>query len=143
MADIFHDFPIQASPQAVFQAMSSPEGLSTWWPKEASGIPEEGNLYELHFGPGYTWQARVRRCVPEQAFELEIITSDPDWSDTRVGFELTSKMEHTHVHFYNKGWPEKNGHYRQSSYCWAMYLRLLKRYVEVGEVVPYEARLEA
>lgn len=76
-------------------------------PKEASGIPEEGNLYELHFGSGYTWQARVCRCVPEQAFELEIITSDPDWSDTRVGFELTSKKEHTHVHFYNKGWPEK------------------------------------
>jgi len=30
-----------------------------------------------------------------------------------------------------------------SCYCWAMYLRLLARHVERGEVVPYEARLDA
>ena len=36
-----------------------------------------------------------------------------------------------------------NAHYRTSAFCWAMYLRLLKKYVETGEVVPYERRLEA
>ena len=35
----------------------------------------------------------------------------------------------------------KNDHYKISSYCWAMYLRILKRYVESGEEVPYENRL--
>jgi hypothetical protein len=35
-----------------------------------------------------------------------------------------------------------SAHYRTSSFCWAMYLRLLKRYVEHGEVVPYEKRLD-
>ncbi|MCH8956850.1 SRPBCC domain-containing protein, partial [candidate division KSB1 bacterium] len=37
---------------------------------------------------------------------------------------------------------EANEHYRVSCYCWAMYLRLLKRYVEHGETVPYEDRLD-
>jgi hypothetical protein len=30
----------------------------------------------------------------------------------------------------------------ESSYCWAMYLRLLRRNVEAGEVVPYAQRLD-
>jgi uncharacterized protein YndB with AHSA1/START domain len=29
------------------------------------------------------------------------------------------------------------------AYDWAMYLRILRRFLEHGEVVPYEARLEA
>jgi uncharacterized protein YndB with AHSA1/START domain len=30
-----------------------------------------------------------------------------------------------------------------SCYCWAMYLRVLRRYLEHGERVPYEGRLDA
>jgi hypothetical protein len=33
-------------------------------------------------------------------------------------------------------------HYRISCYCWAMYLRILKRYLEHGEQVPYAKRLD-
>ena len=49
----------------------------------------------------------------------------------------------TQVRFHHVGWPEPSEHYRISCFCWAMYLRLLKRYVEKGERVPYEARLDA
>ncbi len=33
-------------------------------------------------------------------------------------------------------------HYRISCYCWAMYLRILKRYLEHGETVQYARRLD-
>jgi len=48
----------------------------------------------------------------------------------------------TQVHFHHTGWPDADDHYRVSCYCWAMYLRLLKRYLEHDEVVPYEDRLD-
>jgi hypothetical protein len=48
----------------------------------------------------------------------------------------------TAVNFYHTGWPQKNEHYKISSYCWAMYLRILKRHLEYGESVPYEKRLQ-
>jgi uncharacterized protein YndB with AHSA1/START domain len=35
-----------------------------------------------------------------------------------------------------------DAHYRVSCYCWAMYLRILKRYLEHGETVPYAKRLD-
>ncbi len=48
----------------------------------------------------------------------------------------------TQVRFSHSGWADANDHYHTSCFCWAMYLRILKRYVEHGELVPYEKRLE-
>jgi hypothetical protein len=59
-----------------------------------------------------------------------------------VGFELEEAGGETQVRFHHLGWPAANDHYRISCYCWAMYLRILKRYLEYGELVPYEKRLE-
>jgi len=59
MADIVHYFPIKASAAQVFQAISTPRGLSTWWTKSSAGEPVEGAEYELGFGPEYEWRAVV------------------------------------------------------------------------------------
>ncbi len=142
MADIFHDFPINASRQKVFQAIATPAGLDSWWTKRAAGEPVEGAEYELWFGPDYDWRAVVSRCVPDSEFEFHMIVAMDDWRNARVGFRLEEQDGVTHIRFHHTGWPEVSEHYRISSFCWAMYLRLLKRYVEFGEVVPYEERLD-
>ena len=142
MPDIFHHFPIKASQRSVFQAVSTPRGLDCWWTKTASGEPLEGSEYKLGFGPGYDWRAKVIRCLPDTSFELQLTQADVDWQNTRVGFALTEKDGVTDVSFHHLGWPEGNEHYRISCYCWAMYLRVLKRYLEFGEVVDYEQRLD-
>ena len=143
MADIFHHFPIKASTQPIFQAVSTPTGLDSWWTKRSSGRPEDGAEYKLWFGPAYDWDAVVSRCLPGREFELEMMKAQDDWRGTRVGFFLEENEGVTQVRFHHSGWPESNEHYRVSCYCWAMYLRLLKRYVEHGEVVRYEERLDA
>jgi len=143
MPDIFHDFPIRASAAKVFSAIATPAGLDAWWTKTSSGQPAAGTTYELGFGPNYNWRAVVSRCTPNAEFELQITSADADWTGTRVGFALAEKNGTTQVRFHHTGWPQENDHYRISCFCWAMYLRLLKRYVETGEIVPYEKRLDA
>jgi len=143
MADIVQDFTIKAPRHKVFQAISTPAGLDAWWTKNSSGTPAKGEEFELGFGPGYDWHAIVNRCIPDAEFELEITDAHEDWEDTLVGFLLEETGGITKVHFHHTGWPESNEHYRVSCYCWPMYLRLLKRYVEHGEVVPYDDRLDA
>ncbi|MDX2194009.1 MAG: SRPBCC domain-containing protein [Gemmatimonadales bacterium] len=143
MPDILHDLPIRAARAAVFEAIGTPAGLDRWWTLRASGWPAEGQVIVLDFGPGYEWQARVTRYVAEAEFELEVTRADADWVGTRVGFTLSHATGTTTLHFRHTGWREANAHYRITSYCWAMYLRLLARCVERGEVVPYELRLEA
>lgn len=142
MPDIVHDFPIQAPRLQVFRAVSTPSGLDSWWTKRASGEAKEGAEFELWFGPEYDWRAVVSRYLPDKEFELKLTSADEDWQGTRVGFLLEEKDDVTQVRFYHRGWPEENDHYRGSCYCWAMYLRLLKRYVETGELVQYDKRLD-
>ncbi len=142
MADILHDFPIHATAKQVFEAVSTPEGLDSWWTIRSSGTPALGAEYHLFFGPQFDWRAVVSRCTPGVEFEFLMTRSMPDWQGTRVGFLLKEENGITQVRFHHIGWPESGDHFRTSSFCWAMYLRLLKRFVENGEVVPYERRLE-
>jgi uncharacterized protein YndB with AHSA1/START domain len=142
MADILQDFPIKASPTQVYRAVTTPTGLDAWWTKRSSGEPREGAEYELWFGPEYDWRARVTRAVTDSEFELEMTRADDDWRGTRVGFHLTPREDGTWVRFHHTAWSGANEHYRISSHCWAMYLRLMRRFLEHGESVPYEHRLD-
>jgi hypothetical protein len=59
-----------------------------------------------------------------------------------VGFALEDLGNgRTWVRFHHTGWPDASEHYRTSSHCWALYLRILRRFVEHGETVPYADRL--
>ena len=142
MPDILHDFWINAPADRVFRAISTPEGLDEWWTQHSAGTPAQGADFQLGFGPGYDWAARVTRAVPGEAFELQMTRADADWDGSRVGFELTGSGGGPQVRFHHAGWPSGNEHYRISTYCWAMYLRILKRYLEHGERVPYDKRLD-
>lgn len=143
MADIFHDLHINASPAKVFKAVTSPSGLNSWWTVRSSGEAGEGNTYTLWFGPKYDWRAVVRTAVPNVEIAWEVTDADEDWQGTRLGFHLVDQEGSTKVQFYHTGWKEANEHFRRSSYCWALYLRHLKRFVERGDVVPYDQRYEA
>ena len=141
MPDIFHDFPIHVPASRVYEAVSTPAGLDRWWTAWSAGEPSLGAEYQLWFGPEYDWRAQVTRNEPGRAFELEMTAASSDWLGTRVGIVLESVPGGTQVRFSHTGWPAVNEHYRISSYCWAMYLRILQRYLEHNESVPYESRL--
>lgn len=143
MPDILHDFPVNAPAARVFEAMSTPAGLDEWWTLRSSGLPAVGAEYELDFGPGYAWRARVTRHEPGKAFELQMTSADADWTGTRVGFSLEEREGTTRVRFHHAGWREANEHHRVSCFCWAMYLRVLRRHLQHGERVPYDRRFDA
>ena len=141
MADIFHHYPIKAPAVKVYHAISTPEGFDIWWSKKASGKPSVGEIYKLYFGEDYNWEAIVTKCISNKEFELTMTKSDDDWKNSKVGFTLIEKPSVTEVHFYHTGWKEPNEHFKISNFCWAMYLRILKRNLEFGEEVEYENRL--
>jgi uncharacterized protein YndB with AHSA1/START domain len=142
MADIYHNFPIHAEAEKVFEAISHSDGLDKWWTKGSVVNRVPGGIYTLDFGPGYIWKAVVTEYVDNELFELKMTESDADWLGTKIGFNLTDHQSWTNINFYHIGWPHQNKHFKISSYCWAMYLRILKRNLEFGESVPYEKRLQ-
>ena len=142
MADVWHDFFVDAPVDAVYRCLSTPQGLDQWWTQTSAGKPALGEVYDLGFGPEHVWRGLVTKCTPNKTFEMELTEAADDWTNTRVGFVVEPSGTGTQVHFLHTGWPELSVHYKTSCYCWAMYLRILKRYVEHGETVPYEKRLD-
>ncbi len=141
MADIFHYFSINSPVEKVFEILSTPEGIEKWWAQKASGKVGLGETIYLFFEPDYNWTALVSKFKNDEEFELTMQTSDNDWQGSKVGFRLIEKPSETEVHFYHTGWKTDNEHFRVSNFCWAMYLRILKRNLELGKFIPYKDRL--
>ncbi|MEZ5294362.1 MAG: SRPBCC domain-containing protein [Vicinamibacterales bacterium] len=142
MPDILHRLPIAAPIARVFETIATPAGLNAWWTLDARGVPGHGEAYDLGFGPEYQWKALVAAVDEPRWIEWEMIEADADWTGTRVGARLTETGERTIVDFYHTGWRHPNAHFRTSSCCWAQYLRILRRFLEHGERVPYADRLD-
>lgn len=143
MPEILHSLTILAPIDLTFEAVTKPACLDRWWTESSSGTPERGGAYELHFGRGTNWRAVVHTFAPPSSVEFELVEAADDWVGTRVGFHLESSGRATTLRFWHTGWKADTDHFRISSYCWAMYLRLLKRYLEHGETVDYENRADA
>jgi uncharacterized protein YndB with AHSA1/START domain len=141
--DILHRLPVHAPAARVFEMFALPAGLNAWWTLTAAGTPTPGTTYHFDFGPGYAWESVVTACDPARWIEWQMTVADADWTDTRVGVRLTPSGDRTTLDFYHAGWRHANEHYRSTSCCWAAYLRILRRYLEHGEHVPYADRLDA
>ena len=141
--DILHDFPIAGTRAAVFAAVSTPEGLDRWWTLASAGESALGATWQFDFGPGYQWEGVVLRFEQDRLIEWQLTDADADWRGSRVRIALEDRPDGlTWVRFAHEGWREASEHYRISCYCWAMYLRHMKLWVQDGVTVPYDRRLE-
>lgn len=143
MPDILQDFFVNASPESVFASMATCEGLNAWWTKTCTGAIGPGEEFVLGFGPDYVWTAKVVLFHANRELEIEFIFADIDWTGTRIVFLIDAETNGSRVSFRHSGWKAANEHFRVSNHCLALYLRLMRRYAEHGEVVPYEERLAA
>lgn len=145
MPDIVHRLVIRAPLEAVFDACSEPAGLDAWWTLrcERDGELREGARYRFDFGPEFQWEARVLRAERPRQVVYELTLADRDWTSTRLAFRVTQEGELAGLELAHRGWPEANAHFHTSNHCWGLYLRLLRRWLEHGERVPYDQRLDA
>lgn len=120
--------------------MSEPEHLVNWWPLKCSGVPKVGEEYNFNFTDQYDWYAKVKSVQEGEHIHYKMTKSDKDWNPTTFGFDLEEKNNGVYLHFFHKGWPECNPHFKHSSFCWAMLLKGLKDYLEKGIIVPFKDR---
>lgn len=141
MPDIVHQLDICVPENKIFEAVSSPTGLNSWWTLEAKGMPCKGSEYHLYFGPQYDWRAVVSDVTLDKSIHYRVTQAMDDWLHTVLEFELFSaEPNKCKLRFSHRGWAKESEHYAISSYCWAVLLLGLKNYVEKDIVVPFEHR---
>ena len=138
--NIYHNFQINATPKAVFDAVSQPMHLDNWWSLKSSGVPALGETYNLNFTDQYDWYCQVSKLEPNNSIHFKMTKADADWNPTTFGFDLEEINDRTNVKFSHINWKDTNDHFKIASFCWAMLLNGLKNYLEKGVVVPFDQR---
>ena len=76
MTTIRHQVLIDAPVAKVYQALSTAEGISTWWDKQTPTQTDRGLVLEHNPGPEHgVVQLRVIELVPDKRVEWECIST--------------------------------------------------------------------
>jgi uncharacterized protein YndB with AHSA1/START domain len=141
---------IEASPEVVFEVVSSPEHVREWWPDEARYEPAPGSTGEIVFGQGagaIAVQLTVVDARPPRSFSFRWTqpAGDPPvrGNSLLVTFDLTPSgggtlLKMTESGFREMGWEVAvlEQQYQEHGTGWDFYLPRLASYAATLEMRP-------
>ena len=136
MADILHRVGVEhSSPQQVYDALTTLDGLSGWWAEKTTGDTGPGGVIEFRFGPGGI-DMEVVELDPGRLVRWEVVGGPEEWIGTEVRFDIRQDGDWTIVLFRHEGWREPVEFMSHCSTKWATYLVSLKQLLETGTGAP-------
>ncbi|WP_445269136.1 SRPBCC family protein [Streptomyces sp. DSM 41634] len=135
MVDILHRVGITASPEKVYEALTTVEGLAAWWTTDTSGTGD--GVLEFRFGDLGGFDMKVLDLQPNARVLWEVVDGPAEWVGTTVGFDLAQDGEWTILMFAHAGWREPVEFMNHCSTKWAIFLMSLKSLLETGSGAPH------
>ncbi|MDQ4489155.1 SRPBCC domain-containing protein [Sinomonas sp. ASV486] len=136
MVDILHRIGVaKSSPDDVYAALTTIEGLSGWWARNTTGKTDVGGVIAFRFVPG-GFDMKVIESVPGKKVLWEVVDGPAEWIGTHVSWDLSQAGDYTIVLFAHEGWAEPVEFMHHCSTKWATYLLSLKQLLESGAGSP-------
>ncbi|WP_246269285.1 SRPBCC family protein [Chitinophaga oryzae] len=136
MNNIWHRLVIKASPEDVYKALSTQEGLAGWWTPDTVAKPETGSVARFTFDD-YFKEMKVLALEPSKQVKWEVLKAVDEWIGTTITFDLEPHKNGTALFFHHDGWKDYTPMYAGCTYDWAMFLRSLRRLCETGKGLAY------
>jgi len=137
MPDILHKVGIRsASPEDVYKALATVEGLSSWWTTTTQGRSDVGGVLQFRFGTG-GFDMKVVQLEPARHVQWQVIDGPGEWIGTTISFEIDQRDDWTIVLFKHADWKEPVEFMHHCSTKWAVFLLSLKSLLETGNGAPY------
>jgi uncharacterized protein YndB with AHSA1/START domain len=139
MPDIMHLVKIHASPERVYQALSTAEGIRNWWIRDAVLDSKIGGTGEFRFNDGKSI-TKIKVDGLEQPVNVgwqTISSTNPSWEGTTIKFDLRAEGSDTALAFAHRGFKQADTFYAMTTTGWGYYLLSLKRYLESGKGMPH------
>lgn len=135
MPDIDHEIKIKAPQTAVFNSLTTVEGLRAWHTSRLDGDANAGGVIAMHSGPEFEW--RVTKADKSNRVEWECVKGPGNSVGTRARFDLSAAADGcTFVELSHSGWPGTGGNYRNCNTRWGILLHHLRKYAETGKTDP-------
>ena len=135
MEAIRHQLIIKEIPEKVYAALTTEDGLKSWWAKQTTAKPEVGFVNSFTFGKIRN-QFKVTRLVLNEKVEWICVDSIDEWKGTTVSFDLEEKNGATILRFHHANWREVTETFAKCNYDWAQFMRSLKLLSETGTGIP-------
>ena len=136
MVDILHRVGVSTpSPDKVYEALTTIEGLAGWWTDDTTGTAEVGGVVQFRFPPG-GFDMEVVEQRPNESVEWKVVDGPEEWIGTTVNWQLRQDGDYTIVMFKHQDWKEPVEFMHHCSTKWATYLMSLKSLVETGKGAP-------
>ena len=135
MPNITHVVTIHASPERVYSAVTTAEGIRNWWTREVRLDSQIGGTGEFRFNRGRTvTQVRVDEVEPPVRVRWTTIFSNAPagWMGSTIVFDLRRENGGTVLSFTHCGLRVADEGFLRLSAGWAYYLTCLQRYLEKG-----------
>jgi uncharacterized protein YndB with AHSA1/START domain len=140
MPDILHRVGIKTTPEKVFEALSTVEGLSHWWIRDTAGDAKQGGVILFGFS-----DMKVTELTRNKLVKWKCVRGPKEWVDTDLTFQLVPKDDQIFVLFTHANWKEPVEFMHHCSTKWATFLLSLKDWLEraEGRPAPYDVKIHA
>jgi uncharacterized protein YndB with AHSA1/START domain len=137
MADIRHRVGIAAPQARLYEALTTKEGLSSWWTR-VEGDTQLGGTLRFFFGdPNPAAVMEIVVADPPQRVEWRCVGGADEWVGTTLTFDLKSEEGETVLLFTHADWREPVEFMHHCSTKWAYFLLGLKTWLEGGQAVAW------
>jgi hypothetical protein len=120
MASIKHLFHIDASKEKVFEALTTIEGLGSWWTNKTTGNTKLGGIIEFRFGDYGGPDMKVKEIKANESVTWECVGGSEDWLEHIFSFEQF-------------GWKETGDFYASCNFSWGRYMESLRQFCQTGK----------
>ena len=141
MIDIIHRIGIKTPAEKVYKALTTLEGLGSWWTEEVSGETKTGGRIEFLFRSKTgeligKMVMKVSELNEQKTVKWRCTEGPAEWIDTDITFDLSTADGQTIVLFGHRNWKEAVEMTAHCSMKWAVFLLSLREYAETGKGRP-------
>lgn len=132
MADILHQITIHAKPADVYQAITTQQGLASWWTPDVDTTPAEGDYAIFGFNNhAIVFRMRIEKLVPDRLVRWACEGDVEEWTGTRLQFEIRPvENDQVVLKFAHKNWRSTAGAYPHCNTDWGRLMYYLKDALE-------------
>jgi uncharacterized protein YndB with AHSA1/START domain len=135
MGDVLFTFDIDATLDAVRRALTTPEGIVSFWTDRAEVPTEVGEALALGFPDAPVPFDLLLAQSDDKVITWRTVTFPPSWVGTDIRWELSGNDGTSTVAFRHGTFADATEEGRVA-YVWGQVMVQLKRYVETGLAAP-------
>ena len=135
MGDVLFTFDVAAAPHTVRRALTTTEGIRSFWTDKADVPTEIGKMLRLGFPDAPAAFDLVLAQCDDEMITWRTATFPPQWVGTEIHWQISGGGKASTLAFRHGSFADETEE-GQVAYVWGQVMVQLKRYVETGVAAP-------